>query len=375
MYARADSGGQPIRLDAEKLEWCGVLVWALAKDQQNGARLQVFLSSNASYIAPGGHRMAAMQLGRLRAGALEASSSSSQLCLPGARCWCAHRLERLRACASTSRTQPALALEPRPTNTPRTPSTSSSNGSFTGSGSTLVTTNSFDDVAGSTASALIQPETWASAGRRWSPDDIPGFSLATQRLSPARVEQVLQQLSPQLLQSLPLAALTARVHALADALGMYPERALAMIAARPACLSMEDTVAQCRAAAEALMPRLQAQSQQGQAASSDAAVWMQRFVAAASTQTSLLDLPPDDLSAKVRSLASHLDVDAASVVKMLGRADAASLHALLHTHESTLQQQMIDVQAVMDSRCDTGARALGSFLARRKAKIRRLLPV
>ena len=65
----------------------------------------------------------------------------------------------------------------------------------------------------------------------------------------------------------------------------------------------------------------------------------------------LLDFAPEELSAQAARTAAVLGVDKAAAAAMLCRAtDAACLTAIIAMPSNAMRQQLIDIQAVMDSR-------------------------
>ena len=69
-------------------------------------------------------------------------------------------------------------------------------------------------------------------------------------------------------------------------------------------------------------------------------------------QPALLDFAPEEVSAQASRLASVMGVDKGEAASMLYRTngDVGCLAALIGLPSNAMRQQLIDIQAVMDSR-------------------------
>lgn len=179
----------------------------------------------------------------------------------------------------------------------------------------------------------------------WTPPGAPdpsrtrpspsSTSTSSDVITPERLRDALGSLNPDLLVTFSLDDLSSLIHALASALSLDPARAILMAAARPACLDVQDTQSRCRAVASALQ------------------VPISHAAAAVASQPELLSMPPEALASCTRRMAALMAVDASSVCRMLGRTGSSSLQTILDLPSSVIQQQVIDVQAVLDSRLST----------------------
>ena len=141
--------------------------------------------------------------------------------------------------------------------------------------------------------------------------------------------------------------LEAIVAILASELEIPPVKALQLVSKRPALLQTrtQDVVVACDLLAAAMPLTLPGGRGGTQGSSREA------MIQAVCRLPALLDFQPEELSAQAARAAAVMGVDKGEAGAMLCRApDAGCLAAILAMPSNAMRQQLIDIQAVMDSR-------------------------
>ena len=175
---------------------------------------------------------------------------------------------------------------------------------------------------------------------------------------PPALLQLLLASNPDALASTGADGLLQIVATLASTLEIPPELALQLLAKRPALL-------QPGAHGAALLSRCEqlsiAMSLPTSGRDSGASAPLPAVVRTVCRQPALLDVAPEDLAAAAARAAAVMGVGKGEAAAMLARSpDAGCLVAVLAMPGNAMRQQLIDMQAVLDSRCEVGLGMWGS---------------